>query len=334
LKCVNALAPARRPFLGAEELLELGQGGLPAVRPSTAETILGPRTVTLSRDEGELLVRVTENIVAFAQGFPIEFHSYCPTDRWQETLKQVGTWSHEIERQLDAGAQSVAVPAEAVLRLVDIEKCVSAARDARIGSAKTAFVLAAGGAIADIVFGLTWLGVPAYVAGLAVLFGRPLMAKLRPEPQEPYKPSIRGAFLSGRVAVEMGCPDAPKVPQKVLERVIVGASVQVQKHHWGEVLPARGPNQSAVCLAKDRFRVRIEGRTGDRVIPGPGWDIAPIKDCEDAPIQIAVWQPCESPPRRTSYGPIPETSGHEETYWVEYVGPFTKGTCRRAGPFG
>jgi hypothetical protein len=206
----------------------------------------------------------------------------------------------------------------------------SAARDARLGSAKIAFALSAGGAIADVVFGLSWLGVPAYIAGLAVLFGRPLMAKLRPEPQEPYKPSIRGAFLSGSAE----CPDAPKVPQKVLERVLVDASEQVQSHHWGEVHPARGMKPSAACLSKDRFRVRVEGQVGDQVEAGSGWERVHIEECEDAPIQIAVWQPCDRPPRKTSYGPVPRDSGHKETYWVEYVGPFTHGACRIAGPFG
>lgn len=186
-----ALAGPRNFRLGAEELLELGQAGAPPVAAAPGGG-LAARTVSLSKEEAGLVVRVVENIVSFAQGYPVEFQSYCPPDRWQKALTQVGTWSHEIESQLASGAQQVSIPAEAVFRLVDLEKCVSAARDARLSSAKWAFGLAAAGSIANFVFGISWIGVPTYLAGLAILFGRPLIARFSPEPQEPYKPAISG----------------------------------------------------------------------------------------------------------------------------------------------
>lgn len=323
---MNVLLMGRRPSLGAEELIELGQAPLPAVAPPAAPA---PRTVALTAEEGRLLVRVMENVIAFKDGYPIEFISYCPPDRWQENSTRALTWTREIERRLDAGDRTVAVPADAVLRLIDLEKCVSAARDARLGAAKVAFTLSAVGAIADVVFGLSWVGVPAYLAGLAVLFGRPLMAKLRPEPQEPYKPSISGDDCA-RTSASLGDHTDKR---KVLERVLLSVAEPEQRHHWGTARPSFGPVQAAVCLSKGRFRVRVEGWLGDRVKPAEGWTRAPLSEC-DARRQIAVWSPCGVMARGTPYGPVPSSSGFEETYWIEYVGPLTGGACRVAGPFG
>ena len=316
--------------LGAEELIELGQAALPAPTPPVD---LAARTVIVSREEGELLVRVVENIVSFATDFPIEFHSHCPTDRWQKSLTQVGAWVQEIERQVKAGREQVTVPTEAVFRLVDLEKCVSAARDARLDAAKLAFALSAGGAVMDFVFGLSWVAMPMYIIGLGVLLGRPLLAKLNPEPQEPYKPFIAGAeckVVSGD-HFRMGHHTDKK---KVLERVILSPTPTLQKYHWGTVAPGFNGVESSICLAKSRFRVRIEGWQGDRVLPAPGWSNVPVIECE-ARKEIAVWSACGGrPPRTTPYGKPPASSGFKNNLWIEYVGPLTGGVCRTAGPFG
>jgi hypothetical protein len=329
---VLVAAPLRRAFLGAEELLELGQVQRTPAPPATtvAPPALGPgsRTVALSRDEGQLIIRVVENIIAFKDSYPIEFLSYCPPDRWQASATQVVTWTRQIERQLKEGSQVVVVPADALLRLVDLEKCISAARDARLGSAKLAFYFSAGGAIADIVFGLSWISIPCYIAGLAILLGRPLVAKLKPEPEEPYKPALTGGQDECHVAIGDHTDK-----NKILERVVVAGGAAVQRYHWGEVHPAFGPVQAAVCLSKDRFRVRVEGWLEDTVIVNDGWERAPLSECEVRK-QIAVWSPCGAEPRNTPHGPIPRDSGHPETYWIEYVGPLTDGLCRVAGPFG
>jgi hypothetical protein len=158
------------------------------------------------------------------------------------------------------------------------------------------------------------------------------MAKLQAEPQEPFKPVLEG---DGCIRVDgashsLGDHTDKK---KVLERVIVCPLVEVERHHWGEVRPSRGPVQAAVCLAKDRFRVRVEGWLNDVINANPGWRRVPLEECE-ARVQIAVWQPCGLPPRRTSYGSVPQESGYNETYWVEYIGLLTDGACRVAGPFG
>ncbi len=65
-----------------EELIELGAvvspTVTPAVPPTTTSTPAPPvpsRTVLVSRAEGELLVKVVENIIAFKDDFPIEFIS-------------------------------------------------------------------------------------------------------------------------------------------------------------------------------------------------------------------------------------------------------------------
>lgn len=318
------LLPSRAPRrLGAEELIELGQPGSP--RPAAPPEA---RTVVLSPEEGRLVVRLVEDIAAFAQSSStlIEFQSYCPPDRWEAALTAAGTWSREIERQLKAGARGVAVPAEAIMRIVDLEKCVSAARDARISAARLSFLISAGGAVASTVFGISWLGIPAYVAGLAILLGRPLMARLDPQPREPYKPSIAGG---GGCAPSLG-DHTDKA--KVLERVILSPGAGVRRHHWGEVEPRFGAFEGAVCLSKGRFRVRVEGWRGDRVTPAEGWTAVPAGECA-ARKEIAVWD-CGAPPRGTAFGAVPADSGHEETYWVEYAGPLTGGACRRAGPFG
>jgi hypothetical protein len=281
--------------------------------------------VTITREEGQLVIRIVEEIVNFAQAYPIEFHSYCPTDRWQESLTKVGTWSQEIEKQLRAGRDTVTIPADALLHLIDLEKCVSAARDARLDSSKTAFMLSAGGAIADIVFGLKWVGIPAYLGGLAILLGRPLMAKLTAEPQDPYKPA-----LTGSCAASMGDHTDKR---KILERVLVCPEDRLQEHWWGTVLPAPSDQQAAICLAKGRFRIRVEGWSRDSVTPMADWSVVAIGEC-DARRSIAVWEPPEAAPRITPFGPIQSRSGFDESYWVEYTGPLTRGVRRIAGPFG
>jgi len=43
----------------------------------------------------------------------------------------------EIERQLGQGASSIMVPADTVFSMVDLEECVSGARDARLSSSGT-----------------------------------------------------------------------------------------------------------------------------------------------------------------------------------------------------
>lgn len=310
--------------------------GVPAAAAASAS-----RIVPISKAEGQLLMKVTENIVSFAQGYPVEFNSYCPPDRWQKALTQVGTWTHEIQRQIDAGQDTVNVPADAVFELVDLEKCISAARDARLDSAKLAFTLSAVGAIANFVFKLSWITIPTYIAGLAVLFGRPLMARLDPTPQEPYKPVLSGRTRH-RHCIGGSCEliamklkeEEKKNPErrKVLERVVVSPNVKVQKHHWGIVRPKPGPKESAVCLKKDRFRVRVEGWANDVVVPAGDWEFCDPDDC-NGNIVIAVW-PEDRRTEDTGWGEIQQDSGHEHSYWVEYVGPKSNGQMRRAGPFG
>lgn len=345
-------APRARYGLGAEELLELGgapralrlaqQGQpmlTPVVTPIPATTTrpgdpaAAQRPILVSRDEGMLLVHVVESIVAFAQNYPIEFASYCPSDRWQVTLTQVGSWTAEIERQLNAGAQRVNVPAEMIFRLVDLEKCISASRDARLSSVKIAAIITAGGAIADLVFGLSWLGLPTYLAGLAIIFGRPLWAKLSPDPQEPFRPAIGGCREN---ALGAGCAaphetDEEKRKPKLIERVILSPGKGLQSFNWGEVDRAGEGDEGSVCLKKGRLRVRVEGWAGDVVLPGPGWEFS--DDCVDSVNVIAVWD-ASGAPRLTSFGAVPAKSRHELTYWVEYIGPKTGGQVRRAGPFG
>jgi hypothetical protein len=311
----------------------------PATGATPAET--PGRLVQVSAAEGQLLIKITENIVSFSQSYPIEFLSYCPPDRWQKALTQVGTWTHEIERQIKSGSATVNVPADAVFQLLDLERCISAAKESRLSAAKWAFTLSAIGTIGNLVFGLTWLTIPAYLGGLALLFGGPLMAKVNPQPQEPYKPALSGRHhhrhcMGGSCEmIAMKLLEEEKTDpnrRKVLERVVVSPDALIQKHHWGTVRPRPGYSESAVCLSKGRFRVRIEGWAQDIVVPTGDWEFCDPDDC-NGNIILAVWTP-DRKPGETGWGDVSQDSGHEHTYWVEYVGPLTGGKIRRAGPFG
>lgn len=297
------------------------------------------RLIQLSLAEANLISKVSDNIALFSQNYPIEFISYCPPDRWQKALTQVGTWKAEIDRQAKAGAQTISVPADAVFLLIDLEKCISAARDTRLHSAQWAFGLAAAGTLANVVLGLSWVTVPTYIAGVAILLGGPLWAKYSPQPQEPYKPVLAGrrVCLAGEscemIAMKLSEEERSNPDRRrVLERVVVSPSANVQQHHWGTVSPRPGSKESSVCLAKGRFRVRVEGWAQDIVKPTGDWELADPNDC-DGNIILAVWTP-DRKPGETGWGDVSQDSGHERTYWVEYLGPLTGGKIRRAGPFG
>lgn len=340
---------ARRFSLGAEELIELGQTSPPvnaSVPPGVpAPSAASQRMVIVSPEEGKLMIAVVENIVSFAQGYPIEFTSYCPTDRWQSALSQAGNWTHEIQVQLQQGKTQIQVPADAIFHMVDLEKCVSAARDARLTASRWAFSISAGAGILSTIFGVGFLSIPAYIIGLGILYGRPLYARYQATPEEPYAP-----ILSGRGRVSLGCgsrlagqcqliaaklaEEEKKDPnrRKVLERVVVSPSQGVQRHHWGIVRARPGPEEGTAYLAKGRFRVRVEGWAGDEVVPSNGWEFCDPEDC-NGQIVLAVWTPGRDT-SETDWGQVSLDSGHENTYWVEYTGPLTDGAIRRAGPFG
>jgi len=307
----------------AEELIELGQT---SAMPSPAAP---RRAVSLSRQEAEIVVRTVEAVVEFAGDFPLEFHAYCPPDRWKDVLTRAGSASQDIERQLSDGVPSVSVDASSLMAVMDLEECVSGARDRRLSSGKVALMVSAAGAIGEVLLGLPWLGLPAYIISLAMVLGRPLAARIKEVPAEPFKV---GAALSGS-----GC--APTLGDhtdkaKVIERVIVSPSRRVQRHHWGVVYPGPSGAETAHCLTKGRFRVRVEGWSQDRVEPAEGWEPAPLSACMEARHEISVWEPCGREPRPTPFGPPLAESGHENTFWAEYTGPLTGGICRRAGPFG
>jgi hypothetical protein len=119
--------------------------------------------------------------------------------------------------------------------------------------------------------------------------------------------------------------------RRVLERVILPETWKPQRHHWGVVFPTPGYAESSICLAKDRFRIRVEGWEGDRVRLAPGWKFSDLADCTGQ-IVIVTWS--RRAPSHTPFGPAPRRSGHEHTYWIEYFGPKTGGVIRRSGPFG
>ncbi len=294
----------------------------------TAVATSAPRAVSLSRQEGEMIVRVVESIIAFAKGFPLEFHSYCPMKRWEEVLKKTGEGTAQIESQLASGQDAIFVSADTLFATMDLEECASGARDARLSSAKTALIISAAGAAGETLLGLSWLGLPAYIISLAIVLGRPLVAMAKEFPAEPFRvDSLEGADCRPSLGDHTD-------KAKIIERVIVSPDVGIERHHWGTVSPGRSGIPGAMCLSKGKFRVRVEGWADDRITITNGWYQAPLSSCMTARNEIAVWSPCGSPPRDTGFPPVPEDSGHEETFWAEYVGPLTGGTCRKAGPFG
>lgn len=333
-----AVQNGSRYRLGAEELIELGQASpspfpITVVPKGTTTPPADSRSISLSKAEAQLLVKVVDRIIAFKDNYALEYISYCPEDKWQKTMSQVGGWSQELQRQITAGAQQISVPAEVVLRLIDLEKCISAARDARLDSSKLAFMVSAGAALVSTFIESKWITVPAYLAGLAIIFGRPFYTKYYPDPQDPYQPDLSGR----QQRFGMGSCAPPKETEeqkkriKLIERIILPKEQGTKTYYWGDVDCAGRGNENAVCLEKGRFRIRVEGFEGDVIRPGDGWEV--IEDCgEDAINEIGVWEPSQDRP--TAYGPIPDASIHEETYFVEYVGPNTKGKIRRAGPFG
>jgi hypothetical protein len=337
------LVPLRpRYTLGAEELIELGRASTVPRKLGAPNTGLpSPQTVTISSGEGKLMLQVAQNIVQFSQDYQIEYQSYCPSETWQAALEDVGTWTHEIERQLATGTTQIVLPADTVFRLVDLEKCVSAARDARLDTAKAAFTISAIGAVADFVFGIKWLGTVAYVSGLALLLGRPLLARFYPSPQSPYAPTMKGRCARRGLGAtcelirmkmeedEKQNPDA----RKVLERTLI-SDLPLETHYWGDVYtPEDGSGEdSSICLQKGRFRISAEGKSGMKVVPKNGWQIAPDGECWGS-INIAVYDKTIDA-ARLAEAELNQDSGHGKSYWVEYYGPLTQGRIRRAGPFG
>jgi len=296
-------------------------------RGSSALSATGVRMVSLSREEAEMLVRVVESILDFAKGFPLEFHSYCPMKRWEPILKKVGDGVALIETQLASGVESVRIQADTFFATMDLEECVSGARDARLSSAKTALIISAAGAIGETVLGLSWLGIPAYIISLAIVLGKPLAEMTKDIPVEPFKVST----LSGCNGPSLG-DHTDKA--KVIERVIVTPGMEILRYHWGTIRPGRSGVFGSSCFLKNKFRVRVEGWMDDRIEINPDWRRVSMSMCVSARNEIAVWEPCGTEPRDTGFPPVPMDSGHEKTIWVEYTGPLTGGLCRKAGPFG
>jgi len=314
----------------AEELIEMGQAtALPMPGPS-AETSASRRMVSLSAPEAEILVRVSESIRWFAEEFPIEFHSYCPPERWKDVLEKAGVLVAGIKQQLASGASSVVADAQSLMSIMDLEECVTAARDRRLSSSKMALIVSAAGAVGETIFGLPWLGLPAYIISLAMVLGRPLAEAVKETPAEPFRVGCRHSS-GGSLGTSLG-DHTDKA--KVIERVIVSMTRKEQRYHWGAVRPSPSEAESSICLAKGEFRVRIEGWSEDQISLTEGWEVVPLSDCLVAKHEISVWEPCGGVPRKTPFGPILEDSGFENTFWAEYTGPLTGGICRRAGPFG
>lgn len=274
-----------------------------------------------------MIVRILESVNGFIQNFPLEFYAYCPPDRWKPVLERVAQGVDGIERQLATNASYISVSADILFAVTDMEECIAGAKDARLSSAKTAMFISAGAAIGETLFGLSWLGLPAYIISLAIVLGRPLIARTKEVPAEPFRVDSMGSARR----VRLGDHTAK---HKIIERVIVSGNLPIERHHWGTVRAGSSVIDGSACLTKRGSLVRIEGWTDDLVTPGPGWRFVDKGLCLSRDPEIAVWSPCESDPRDTGFSPVSTDSGHEKTIWIEYIGPLTDGICRIAGPFG
>ncbi len=304
-------------------VVTLGQQSRP--QGATPENL---RTVSLSRAEAEMMVRIVESIVDFAQNFPVEFHAYCPRDRWLPALQDAGKSVHLIEAQLSRQDEIIMVPADLLFRVVDLDECVSGARDARLSSGKLALIISAAGMLGQTILGIGYLATPAYIISLALLLGRPAAAFVKEDPEHPFRPDTLSGC--GRQRISLG-DHTDKA--KVIERVIVSQAIRTQKFHWGTVTPTSFFGNKATCLSKGEWRVRIEGWGGDRVTVADGWKVSE-GSCQTARNEIAVWERVKGRPRDTGFPPVPVDSGHPETFWIDYKGPLTEEVYRRAGPFG
>lgn len=289
----------------------LAQGSSPAPLAITGQM------VTLSKEEAEIVIRSVEDVIAFANENPIEFHAYCPPDDWKATLERVGAMTAAIERHRGGGP--VSVSRDGLVALFDLQECLIGARDEKLSSVKTTLVVSAGAAVAGTIFAIPWLSVPAYIVSLGIIFGKPLLMYLKGEKPEPFK---------------IGCGTSPTLGDHtakgtILERAVV--SRDGAGYWWGRVIHAgSGGDLDQVCLGNEDARVRVEGRGGLSIAPASGWKILPLGECEIHAREIVVWEPCGTRPR----GGGPLSSGFSESFWVDYWGPFTGRECRTAGPFG
>lgn len=140
-----------------------------------------------------MVVRIVASIVQFGNSFPLEFYAYCPPDRWKPVLDKVNKGVADIERQLATNASQIITTADTLFAVTDLEECVSGSRDARLSSAKTAMFISAGAAIGETLFGLSWLGLPAYIISLAIVLGRPLITRAKEVPAEPFRVDSMGS---------------------------------------------------------------------------------------------------------------------------------------------
>lgn len=291
------------------------------------------RTVGLSRSEAEMMVRIFTGVTKFAQDFPIEFFAYCPSKKWQAVIDKAANGVATMQNRLRTNVPVIYVPAETITAIIDLGECVSGARDARLSSGKLAMMIAAGGVIGQSVFGLKYLATPAYIIALILSLGKPATAFVKEDVAEPFKPDVQTTTTA--MAIMSGAQLGDHTDKaKIIERVIVTPEFRTQKFHWGTVTPTSFEAPASTCLVKGEWRARIEGWVGDEVTLTDGWRYAENSECVHARNEIGVWSPCSTTHRHTGFPPVSLYSVHEHSYWIEYFGPLTEGSCRRAGPFG
>ena len=148
--------------------------------------------VRLPAEGARLLLRTIDSIVKFAQDFPIEFTAYCKPERFERVLKTLATTQVMVRTQLDRGDDPVTVPEEAALSLLDMEECISAAKDKRVDNTRLAFITLGGGSLAAWLTGFDPIATVASFAGVGFLLAKPFVESTQLAESDVFRQSLSG----------------------------------------------------------------------------------------------------------------------------------------------
>ena len=123
----------------------------------------------LDRQEAELFVRSLGAIVEFAGSYPLEFHVFCSPSKFEGAIKIVSEAERTARKQLEEGRTSVAIRGDAPLALMDLQECVSGAKNERLENARAAIFTSAGGGILAAIAGFPTIATIASLLAVSFL---------------------------------------------------------------------------------------------------------------------------------------------------------------------
>ena len=144
-------------------------------------------TIILTPEEADLFLRTLDGIVAFAKDYPLEFQAFCNPEKFQGVIDVIAKAEGALRAQITSGTRERRIESDAVGALLDLEECVTGARDARLANARIALFTVVGGGIAASLLGLSALSTIGGITAIGILilgpFGRAATA-----PQEVVSP--------------------------------------------------------------------------------------------------------------------------------------------------